>query len=89
MEINDSSDTVQGPLAESLPAASNVGTAAPPSFPADSLEGAALLSRHVVLSRELQQKLEDCDAKWLAAIESLKEAKRTLDAWVSAWRTGQ
>lgn len=60
-----------------------------PSFPADSLEGAALLSRHVVLSRELQQKLDDCDNKWIAAIKALKEAKEVLDTWVGVWRSGE
>lgn len=64
-------------------------TPAPPSFPADSLEGAALLSRHVILSRELQQKLDDCDSKWLAAVKSLKEAKEVLDTWVGVWRSGE
>lgn len=67
----------------------NNETLAPPSFPADSLEGAALLSRHVILSRELQQKLDDCDTKWIAAIKALKEAKEVLDTWVGVWRSGE
>lgn len=88
VEVEDSSDTAQAPRDEPLPAASGAGIPAPPSFPADGLEGAALLSQHVVLSRELQQKLVECETKWLAAVESLKRAKELLDSWVSVWRSG-
>lgn len=77
-DTEESSDTIPAPIYES----------ACPRFGANSLEGAGLLSRHVVLSRELQQKLQDCDTKWLAAIESLHEAKRTLDTWVAVWQSG-
>lgn len=77
-DTEESSDTIPPPIYES----------ARPRFGANSLEGAGLLSRHVVLSRELQQKLQDCDTKWLATIESLHEAKRTLDTWVAVWQSG-
>lgn len=87
VEVDDSPDTAQAPSGEPLPAASGAGIPAPPSFPVDSLEGAALLSRHVVLSRELQQKLAECETKWLAAVESLKGAKELLDSWVGVWRS--
>ncbi|KAF4159813.1 hypothetical protein CNMCM6069_000892 [Aspergillus lentulus] len=59
-----------------------------PSFPMNNLEGAAHLSVHAVLSRELQQKLEDAETKWLAAIRSLQAAKQALDNWVEVWNRG-
>ncbi|GIJ99993.1 hypothetical protein Aspvir_004007 [Aspergillus viridinutans] len=59
-----------------------------PSFPMNNLEGAAHLSVHAVLSRELQQKLEDAETKWLAAIQSLQAAKQALDNWVEVWNRG-
>ena len=77
-DTEESSDIIPATVYES----------ARPRFGANSLEGAGLLSRHVVLSRELQLKLHDCDTKWLAAIESLHEAKRTLDTWVAVWQSG-
>ena len=89
VEVEDSSGTAQAPQDdEPVTAASGAGIPAPPSFPASSLEGAALLSRHVVLSRELQQKLAECETKWLAAVESLKGTKELLDSWVSVWKSG-
>ncbi|KAF7116822.1 hypothetical protein CNMCM5793_005403 [Aspergillus hiratsukae] len=59
-----------------------------PSFPMNNLEGAAHLSVHAVLGRELQQKLEDAETKWLAAIQSLQAAKQALDNWVEVWNRG-
>jgi hypothetical protein len=58
------------------------------SFPVNNLEGAAHLSVHAVLSRELQQKLEDAETKWLVAIQSLQAAKQALDNWVEVWNRG-
>ncbi|KAA8652441.1 hypothetical protein EYZ11_012947 [Aspergillus tanneri] len=55
----------------------------------DSLDGSAQLSVHAVLSRELGEKLEECETNWRAAIDSLSEAKGLLDNWVEAWRKGQ
>lgn len=60
-----------------------------PPFPADNLQGAIQLSRHTALSRELQQRLADCETKWRAAIDSLESAKALLDSWVEAWQNGQ
>jgi hypothetical protein len=54
----------------------------------NNLEGAAHLSVHAVLSRELQQKLEEAETKWLAAIQSLQAAKQALDNWVEVWKRG-
>lgn len=59
-----------------------------PSFLMNNLEGAAHLSVHAVLSRELQQKLEDAETKWHAAIQSLQAAKQALDNWVDVWKRG-
>ncbi|KAH2165100.1 hypothetical protein KXV74_005970, partial [Aspergillus fumigatus] len=58
------------------------------SFLMNNLEGAAHLSVHAVLSRELQQKLEDAETKWHAAIQSLQAAKQALDNWVDVWKRG-
>lgn len=84
---NPEINTTRAPIVESS-TIDNIPPS-PPSFPVDSMQGAALLSRHVVLSRELQRRLEDCDGKWIAAIESLHEAKRMLDTWVGVWRSGR
>ncbi|KAH2324572.1 hypothetical protein KXW87_007564, partial [Aspergillus fumigatus] len=59
-----------------------------PSFLMNNLEEAAHLSVHAVLSRELQQKLEDAETKWHAAIQSLQAAKQALDNWVDVWKRG-
>lgn len=60
-----------------------------PPFPDDSLEGATLLARHAVLSQELSRRLENCESKWLAAIQSIQVAKQVLDDWLEVWRSGQ
>ncbi|KKK17043.1 hypothetical protein AOCH_004419, partial [Aspergillus ochraceoroseus] len=57
-------------------------------FPLDNLRGSAQLSVHSVFSQELQQRLEECESRWHAAIESLHVAKRALDDWVEAWQRG-
>ncbi|OJJ37135.1 hypothetical protein ASPWEDRAFT_38788 [Aspergillus wentii DTO 134E9] len=85
------SDAAPVPGADSAaarPRATALGAQAFPPFPTDSLKGAAQLSMHTVLSRQLQERLEDCETKWLAAIESLQTAKETLDSWVEVWRKG-
>ncbi|OJJ50835.1 hypothetical protein ASPZODRAFT_11681 [Penicilliopsis zonata CBS 506.65] len=60
-----------------------------PPFPRDTLEGAALLSQHTVLSRELQQRLEEAETRWNEAVTALHAAKQALDNWVEVWRSGQ
>ncbi|GFF45737.1 conserved hypothetical protein [Aspergillus udagawae] len=78
---------VMAPAAARSPATAP-GSQPLPSFPVNNLEGAGHLSVHVVLSRELQQKLEDAETKWLAAIQSLQAAKQALDNWVEVWNRG-
>lgn len=58
-------------------------------FPASNLQGSTVLAKHVVLSRELQQKIDDSHAKWSAAMEALQEAKQALDMWVGVWTRGE
>lgn len=60
-----------------------------PPFPPGNLQGSTVLARHVVLSRELQQKIDDSHAKWSAAMEALQETKRALDTWVDVWTRGE
>ncbi|KAF4220251.1 hypothetical protein CNMCM8980_004401 [Aspergillus fumigatiaffinis] len=78
---------VVAPAAARSPATAP-GSRSLPSFPMNNLEGAAHLSVHAVLSRELQQKLEEAETKWLAAIQSLQAAKQALDNWVEVWNRG-
>lgn len=82
-------DTVlASPSSSTDPEPSSNGGLASRSFPADNLQAAIQLSRHTTISRELQQRLEDCDTRWRAAIESLQSAKSILDGWVEAWESG-
>ncbi|ODM17854.1 hypothetical protein SI65_06642 [Aspergillus cristatus] len=90
----NSSDTARANTEE--PAATTAGIAGTsvfhisrPPFPAGNLQGSTVLARHVVLSRELQQKIDDSHAKWSAAMEALQEAKWALDTWVDVWMKGE
>ncbi|KAL2006275.1 hypothetical protein VTN00DRAFT_9929 [Thermoascus crustaceus] len=68
------------------------GQRVPLPFPLDNtnnLKGSAIMSRHSVLSWELQTKIYDARAKWTAAMEALEAAKEAMDMWLELWRTGQ
>ncbi|PYI11912.1 hypothetical protein BO78DRAFT_425189 [Aspergillus sclerotiicarbonarius CBS 121057] len=70
---------------------STSASAAPvlPSPPEDALQGASKLAPHVVFSQNLHAKLEDCEAKWQAAMDALRDAKEMLDCWVHLWVQGK
>ncbi|KAL4889406.1 hypothetical protein BDV59DRAFT_205245 [Aspergillus ambiguus] len=51
----------------------------------DSIEGASFLAMHNVLSRELDEKLTQCQTSLQSTIDSIHNAKRILDTWVEVW----
>ena len=67
------------------PGASRPSTSARSLAPVDSLEGSIELSQHVVLSRELKKRLEDCAHKWQASISAFQSTKEFLDGWMVTW----
>ncbi|RAK96075.1 uncharacterized protein BO80DRAFT_468941 [Aspergillus ibericus CBS 121593] len=60
-----------------------------PSPSEGALNGASKLAPHVVFSQNLHARLEDCDEKWQAAMDALREAKEMLDCWVHLWVRGR
>lgn len=93
--VGNSSDAAQATTEE--PAAAATGSIAgtgvfritKPPFPAGNLQGSTALARHMVLSRDLQQKIDGCHTKWSSAMEALQEAKQALDTWVDVWTRGE
>ncbi|KAJ5194876.1 uncharacterized protein N7498_008314 [Penicillium cinerascens] len=74
-------------------AASNATVPEPPT---DMLRGSIALSVHSVYAHELQQRLDDFEAKFeasMAAHEATKEAaqavRETVHGWVDAWTSGR
>lgn len=91
--VGNSSDVAQATTEEPAAATSGISGAGVfritrPLFPASNLQGSTVLAQHVVLSRELQQKIDDSHTKWSVAMEALQEAKRALDTWVDVWTRG-
>lgn len=67
-----------------------------PEPPTDMLRGSIALSVHSVYAHELQQRLDDFEAKFeasMAAHEATKEAaqavRETVHGWVDAWTSGR
>ncbi|PLB47167.1 hypothetical protein P170DRAFT_511812 [Aspergillus steynii IBT 23096] len=63
---------------------------APRKFPAlESLEGAATLSLHNVMGRQLEERVVACNTQYAQAMKAFSEVQTTLESWVGAWTSGK